>query len=308
MTIDFDLLKKLCGIHATSGDEAPMTRFVLDYVEEHAPNWKAKPQVIAGEAFQDCVMLVFGKPRTAVFAHLDSIGFMVKYGQELVKIGGPRTRHNWKLLGKDSQGEIECEMNVPEGSDKAYYKFDREIDRGTRLAFKCDFRTSDEYVQSCYLDNRLGVYNALKLAETLENGVICFSCYEETGGGAVQFLARYLYETLSVKQALISDITWATDGVKQGEGVVISLRDSGIPRKAYLNKIVEIAKDSGIAYQLEVEDAGGSDGNQLQRTPYPFDWCFIGAAEDNVHTPDEKVHKHDIVCMIKIYQELMAKL
>ena len=59
---------------------------------------------------------------------------------------------------------------------------------------------------------------------------------------------------------------------------------------------------------MEVENAGGSDGNALQRSPYPFDWCFIGAPEDFVHTPDEKVHKSDIEAMTQMYNYLMINL
>ncbi|MEQ9658001.1 MAG: aminopeptidase, partial [Fulvivirga sp.] len=69
-----------------------------------------------------------------------------------------------------------------------------------------------------------------------------------------------------------------------------------------------LAKDSGVDFQLEVEGGGSSDGRELQVSPYPFDWCFIGAPEDNVHSPDEKVHKHDIQCMIELYRYLMANL
>ena len=142
----------------------------------------------------------------------------------------------------------------------------------------------------------------------LENGVDVFSSWEEHGGGSVGYIARYIYEQLNVKQALISDITWVTEGVKHGKGCAISLRDSGIPRKRYVNKIVEIAKKSGIPYQLEVENAGGSDGNGLQRSDYPWDWCFVGAPEDNVHSPDEKVYKKDILSMVSLYKELLKKL
>ncbi|MDA7787349.1 M20/M25/M40 family metallo-hydrolase, partial [bacterium] len=88
----------------------------------------------------------------------------------------------------------------------------------------------------------------------------------------------------------------------------ISLRDSGIPRKSYVRKIVNIAKQNAIKFQLEVEDAGGSDGNALQKSPYPFDWCFVGAPEDHVHTPDEKVNKEDINEMVKLYKVLMKEL
>ncbi|MEM1138127.1 MAG: aminopeptidase [Bacteroidota bacterium] len=303
-----ELLKEMCQVHAPSGNEGQMKSFILNYIKANVSSWKVKPEIIQGKDFQDCLILVFGKPRTAIFAHMDSIGFTVKYGTELVKIGGPRIKHNYLLCGADSKGEIECEMSVPEGSKKAFYKYERDIERGTELIFKCDFRTSDEFIQSCYLDNRLGCYNALKVAETLENGIICFSCYEETGGGSVGYLGKYIYENYGVRQALISDITWITDGIKHGKGVVISMRDSGIPRRSYLNRIITLAKESAIPFQLEVEDAGGSDGNQLQKSPYPFDWCFIGAAEDNVHTPDEKVHKKDIGAMLNMYKYLIAAL
>jgi putative aminopeptidase FrvX len=158
------------------------------------------------------------------------------------------------------------------------------------------------------MDNRLGIYNALRVAETLEDGLIVFSCYEEHGGGTVGFLANLMVNQYQVHQALISDITWVTDGVQHGKGTAISMRDSGIPRKVFLNRIIELAKVSNIPFQLEVESAGGSDGSELQKSPYPIDWCFIGAPENFVHTPDEKVHKSDIKSMISLYQHLMEKL
>ena len=304
-----ELLKKLCNIHAPSGNEVKMKEFIVEYITENAASWKVQPQVIQGDELQDCLILVFGKkPTTAIFAHMDSIGFTVKYGNELVKIGGPRTRNNWLLTGEDSQGPIECELKASADGKHISYAADRTLERGTELVFKCDFRQSDEFVQSCYMDNRLGVWNALQVAESLENGIICFSCWEETGGGSVGYLAKYIYEYYGVRQALISDITWVTDGVKHGKGVAVSVSDSGIPRRSYLNKIIALAKESEIDFQLEVEDAGGSDGNQLQKSPYPFDWCFIGAPEDNVHTPDEKVHRHDIKCMTALYKYLMERL
>ena len=73
-------------------------------------------------------------------------------------------------------------------------------------------------------------------------------------------------------------------------------------------EIIELAKDSGIQFQLEVESAGGSDGTSLQKSDLPIDWCFIGAPEDNVHTPDEKVHKFDIMTMVELYAYLMKHL
>ena len=121
-------------------------------------------------------------------------------------------------------------------------------------------------------------------------------------------LAKFLYEKYHVHQALVSDITWITEGVHHGEGVVISMRDTGIPRRVFINKVIALAKQSGIPFQLEVEGSGGSDGTELQKQPYPIDWCFIGAGEDHVHSPDEKVHKKDIEAMVEMYRYLMKQL
>jgi putative aminopeptidase FrvX len=306
--MDFSLLKDLQAIHAPAGDEAPLRDFVIDYVKKNKAHWKVQPDLVYGDDFQDCLILKFGNPRTAIFAHMDSIGFTVRYGKELVKLGGPRLISGTQLVGKDSKGFIETELVVNGDNKKTSYKLNREIDRGTNLTFKPNWRDEGDYIQNCYMDNRLGMWNALKVAETLKDGVIVFSCWEETGGGSVGYLGKHIYEKWSVRQALISDITWVTEGIPHGEGVAISMRDSGIPRKSYVRRIIDIASKNKIKFQLEVEDSGGSDGNGLQKSSYPFDWCFIGAPEDHVHTPDEKVHKGDVAEMVKLYEVLMKEL
>jgi len=301
------LLKQLCELRASSGDEVCVRDFLINYVEKHSNDWASKPTLYYGDEFQDSLVLVFGKPRTAIFAHMDSIGFTVAYENELVKIGGPRVKHGYRLVGSDSQGEIECGL-VVEDSGELFAHFPRIIDRGTPLTFKPDFRETSTSVQCCYMDNRLGVYAALNVAETLSDGIICFSTYEEHGGGSANFLAHFIYSKFQVRQALISDITWITDGVKAGRGVAISMRDSYIPRRQFLQRIIRLAHESKVPFQLEVESAGGSDGAELQKGPYPIDWCFIGAAEKHVHTPDEWVNKKDIKSMIALYVFLMKEL
>lgn len=302
------LLKQLCSIHAPSGNEKMLSEFLLNYIDTHKVQWKTQPEVITGDEFQDCILLIFGKPNAAIFAHMDSIGFTVRYGKQLVRIGGPDLKSGYKLVGEDSQGRIECTLKYDEEEHELSYEYDREIERGTELVFKSDFRETEETVQSCYMDNRLGVWTALKVAETMENGIIAFSCWEEHGGGSVAYLAKYIYEQYGVKQGLISDITWVTEGVRPGKGVAISMRDSLIPRRSYVQKVISIAKESGIPYQLEVEGAGGSDAKELQHSAYPWDWCFVGAPEDNVHSPDEVVNKADIESMVALYSVLMQKL
>lgn len=309
--IKLKLLEDLVAVRGASSDEGQIKEFVLKYVQENKTNWKCQPEIIHGDGFQDCVILVFGKPRTAIYAHIDTIGYSVGYENELIKIGGPRTIEGIELVGADSIGEVETELMVIEGEEgdvTLKCVSDRAIDRGTILTLKPNFRSTGESIQSPYMDNRLGVWNALQVAESLENGAIVFSTYEEHGGNSVGFCAKYLMDNYGVYQALISDITWVTAGVKHGGGVAVSMRDSGLPRRSYLNRIIDLANESGVKYQLEVESAGGSDGTMLQKSHLPIDWCFIGAPEDNVHTPDEKVFMSDIIDMVDLYKYLMTHL
>lgn len=284
-----------------------MKEFLLKFIQKEKKNWKSKPEIYHGDEFQDCIILKFGKPRTAIFAHMDSIGFTVRYNNQLLSIGSPDAEAGTILVGEDSMGPIECTLELDK-EHHAFYKFGRPIERGTSLTYKPDFRENQSEVQSPYLDNRLGVYSALQVLEKIKDGVIVFSGWEEHGGGSVPYLAKFIYENWKVKQALVSDITWTSEGVEPGKGVVISLRDRNIPRKKFTEKIIAVARKRKVKFQLEVEGSGSSDGRELQLSPYPFDWCFVGAAQQNAHTPDEKVHKDDIKSMIELYGWLMKDL
>jgi len=239
---------------------------------------------------------------------MDSIGFTVRYDNRLVPIGGPEAETGFELVGSDSKGMIETKMIADLKEGMLCCDFQRPIERGTDLVFKCDFRETEQIVQSCYLDNRLGVFIALQLAETLENGAIVFSCYEEHGGGTVPFLIKYLWDKWQIRQCLVCDITWKTEGVNLGNGVAVSIRDSRLPRKVFIEKVLKIARESGVKFQLEVEGFGGSDGKEIQSSPYPVDWIFIGVPEENVHSPHEMANKEDIRWMLELYQVLMQRL
>lgn len=298
----FELLSK----HSVSGDESEVAGFLFNYVSKRSSSWKVQPSVYFGEDFHDCLLLKFGTPRTAVFAHIDTIGFMTRYQNQLIAVGGPEIEEGTRLVGKDSKGEISCRIVGDE--DALFHDFPRGIDRGTRLSFEQNIRLNEEYIQAAYLDNRLGIYNALELCETLENGWVVFSTYEEHGGGSMPFLLNFIQKEAPIRQALISDITWITEGVEHHKGVVISIRDKFIPRKVFIDKVISLAEKSSIPFQLEVEAHGGSDGREVQFSPHLIDWCFIGAPEDQVHTPNEKVSLFDLDCMLKMYRYLMEKL
>lgn len=302
-----EFLRSLLEVHSPSGEEVNMKRFILNYVNEHSHNWKVKPQIVQGEAFQDCLMLIFGKPEVAAFAHMDTTGFTVRYQDQLIPIGGPEVKGDEILTGRDELGGIDCALALND-EYQLHYKFGRAIQSGTSLVYKSNFVEEPSYYYSPYLDNRVGIYNLLKLAENMENGALVFSCWEEHGGGSVPFLVKFLYEKYRIGKMLISDVTWISDGIGFDEGVVISYRDQNIPRKSFLNTITNLAIENEVQFQVEVEAHGSSDAREIQRSPYPIDWCFVGPPIENAHSKLEKVSKKDLKTMISFYQILMSQL
>lgn len=311
---DYSLLEKLCAIHAPSGSEYTMAEFIYNYIELHKHTWKTIPKIYKDDEFQDAIVLVFGSPRTALYAHVDTVGYTVGYNSEIIPIGSPQPTSNTILVGKDALGDIACKIVFPVEHDerlhdeKLRYSYSRDIARGTTLTFKPSFVEDETYIYSPFIDNRAGVWVALKVAEQITDGAIVFSTYEEHKGGSVQFIQRFLYETYKVRQALISDITWVTNGVHFGKGCAVSLRDSYIPRKLYLQKVLAILQQARLPHQLEVEQTGGSDGSYLQQSPYPIDWCFVGAPQESSHSPLEKINKEDLESMRAAHTALMKNL
>ncbi len=301
------LLKELCTIHSPSGEEIHMRDFIIQYVVSEMKNWKCRPRLVYGDTFQDCLILEFGNPTVAAFAHMDTVGFTVRYQNQIVPIGSPDVYGGEILTGTDDLGLIECTLELDD-EHHAFYKFGRGIATGTSLVYKNNFRETKSYITSPYLDNRVGIFNLLKVAETLENGLLIFSAWEEHGGGSVPYLVKYMYEKYNISKALVSDITWITEGVHFNKGAVVSFRDQRIPRKSFIQRTSDIARQSGIPWQIEVEAYGSSDGREIQASPYPVDWCFVGAPIEKPHSDHEKVHKNDLNSLVELYKVLMAHL
>ena len=132
------LLQTLCEIQSPSGAEAPMRDFIIAYVKKHMHAWKQQPKMFYGEGWQDCVVLVFGKPNSAAFAHMDTTGFTVRYQDQLIPIGSPEVEGGEKVIGRDALGEIECEVHLNK-EGQLRYKFGRAIQSGTNLVYAASF-------------------------------------------------------------------------------------------------------------------------------------------------------------------------
>lgn len=299
MAPDLDLLCRLQSVPGPSGDEGAIAAFVQQQCEG-----------VAGTRVRnvhDLVLAVRGKPRVAVFAHTDTIGFTQGYDRRLIPLGGPRVEGGERVREVDGPGE--AEIRVRNRGDKPDWLLPKRVGKpGSRWVFADPLKIKGDRVRGPYLDNRAGVWNALMVLQRCEDVAVVFCpCEEATGRGA--FLgARLVYEELAIEQALISDITWHTKWIRCGKGPAVSYRDRMAPRRAYLERVLAAADASGVPYQHELEDSGGSDGHSLERSGYPVDWVFIGAPEKASHTPRSEALVTDLQGMVELYAHLIPAL
>jgi len=246
---------------------------------------------------RDCLIVRKGEsPRVALFAHIDTCGFTVGYGDpiQLISIGGPDFTSDTRIriLGS-TDGNTGKLISV----DERWTVKGLDCKPGDRLVYSAESVITKTTVKAPYLDNRAGIWAALYALQNCEQICVCFTTGEETGGSGAMICAKYIYEKLGITKTLVCDITWDTEFVHCGDGVAISRRDRWVPSQNYVNQLIGLADGSGIKYQIEIESDGGSDGGGIERSGCPIDWAFIGAPEKNPHCDNEEIDLSDLDAM-----------
>ncbi len=242
----------------------------------------------------------------AVFAHLDTTGWTLGYGKQLVRIGGPdgKPGDGVRPVRRPDAGNVLARRK--DGSWKVSGRTDAAP--GSRFVYAAVPELKDGQITAPYLDNRAGLWAALHTLKSCPAVALALSVQEETGSHGAGVTARRLSEKHGITQALIADLTWDTKHVKRGLGAAVSLRDSRVPRQRYLNRVLALAEESGVPFQREIESSGGSDGAGIDRSGVPIDWVFIGAPEKAPHTSRERVHVGDLQGMVSLLVYLVNGL
>lgn len=298
--MDLKLLQKLLSVDSPSGNEDEMADLLEEYMKKEVP--KAKIE----RAINNLIVLK-GKPTMAVFAHIDTVGFMATYDNLLTKVGNPTAKQNDRLQNI----KLGIEAKISEVAKKDLkYSSEKEIEVGTYLSFASNFKMDEENkkIHSAYLDNRLGIMNALELLKICDNIAVAFTTKEEHYGNGARVCAKIIYEKHKIDKILISDITWTTKNVKCGNGPIVSLRDDIIPHRRFIDKILKIANSSKIKYQMEVESAGRSDSAYIDTMGYPIEWCFIGVGIDNYETSQETCSIPDFDNCVSLCEKIISQL
>ncbi len=284
-----ELLWELLALDSPSGDEGVAADWLEHWLARTLPDARV-------ERLGDSVVTWRGeKPSVALFAHTDTTGWTLGYDKRLIRIGSPagKVGDHVRPAGWPDPG------NTLDRREDGFWKLKGKTDAlpGSGWVYADPPAQKGDEIRAPYLDNRGGVWAALQALAHCPNIAVAFTTSEETQGGGAITCARWLFETHGITQALISDLTWHTKHVRSGSGAAISLRDSSLPRRRFLGRVLALADASGLPWQREIESDGGSDGASVERSGVPMDWVFVGAPEKDPHTARERVQIADLQSM-----------
>jgi putative aminopeptidase FrvX len=297
---ELELLYRLSEIDSPSGDEGAFG----DFLERILPKMVDGLKTVR---LGDSLVVWRGKPQVALFAHIDTTGFTLGYDGDLIPLGSPDIRDGDLLRQVGGSGD-ERVVEIKEKSSLRLSASERHHEPGSRWVYDRNLVEHNGVISGPYLDNRAGVWAAIRTVAICENVAAAFTVGEETSGRGALICGQYLHSELNITQSIISDITWHTKHVRCGHGPAVSLRDRYAPRQRYLEKILRIAESSNIPFQREIESEGGSDGSYLQKSSIPMDWVFIGAPEQDAHSSLEKVHVSDLLGMAELMAYLVRRM
>ena len=301
---------------------------------------KAEIQGHADEVYTDALgnliarkgALKEGGKRIMISAHVDEIGLMITHVDDngfarFLPIGGinPLTCLGGRVLFMNgTQGVIGMErLEKDEHPDLPKYfidtgatsKADSKVGVGDVCGFERPLLDLGKRVVAKSMDDRVAAAIAVEAIKEVKPGVnelfFVFSVQEEVGiRGAIT--AAY---GVDPEIGLAVDVTRTGDtplGVKMevalGNGPAIKVRDSSfIADPRVVKWMVNEAKAQKLPYQLEVLEAGGTDGAAIQRTRAGVPAGCLSIPCRYIHSPSEMVDRDDVENSVKLLVGLLGK-
>ena len=273
-----------------------------------------------------------GGKRVMISSHVDEIGLMVTHVDDngfarFISIGGvsPFTCIGGRVLFMNgTQGVIGMERldkDEHPSLEKLFIdtgatsKEDSKVSVGDVCGFERPFMNLGKRLVAKSMDDRAAVavaVEALKAVKKTPNEIyFVFSVQEEVGlRGAIT--AAY---GVDPEVGIAVDVTRTGDtpkGVKMevalGKGPAIKVRDSSfIADPRVVNWMVNEAKAQGLPYQMEVLEAGGTDGAAIQRTRAGVPAGCLSIPCRYIHSPSEMVDVDDLQQCVSLLTGLLSK-
>ena len=327
--INLDLLKQLTETPGVAGREERIRQLVIT---------ELRPLVdeIHTDTLGNVIALKRGKGQRRVMlaAHMDEIGFMVRYIDERgflspQPLGGfdPRvlvaqrvvvhTRDGQALHGVLTPTTKPVHMLLPKEKpevpklDDFYIDLGLPADQVHALVSLGDSITMDrtlecvgENVIAKAMDDRTGVFTMIEALRRLGRHAVDIyavaTVQEEVGLRGATTAAHAIEPEVAI--ALDTTLAMDTPGLPEngavtrlGEGVAIKVFDASfIPNHKLVQHLRTIAERAGIRHQLEVLPRGGTDAGAMQRAGTGAAAITLSIPSRYVHTVNEMVNTGDL--------------
>ncbi|MHA1309583.1 MAG: M42 family metallopeptidase [Candidatus Helarchaeota archaeon] len=341
---DFELIKKLTETPGIAGHEDDIRKLIYDEIKDYCDK-------IIVDKLGNLICLKKGVdngPKIMIAAHMDTIGFMVKYidkngfiriepvggidsritiGQSVIifhnkeRINGVIAAKPIHLLDLEERNKVKKinELHLDIGA-KSKEDAENLVSIGDFLTFNYKFkRLANTVFTSGGLDDRAGcmvliqTLKSLKDVKHLNDLYFVFCSQEEIGTrGAIPSAFR-----INPDIGFVCEVTHAIDfpeikkekygDIKLGGGPVIDMGPNINPK--LFKKIVKIAKDKNIPFQLKVSGRPTpTDLRSIQMTHEGVATALISIPLRYMHTTIEVMDLEDINSTISLFTKLLPML
>ncbi|HOQ98696.1 MAG TPA: M42 family metallopeptidase [Anaerolineae bacterium] len=323
-----ELIRSLVEAYGPSGSEGQVRELISAQVQGAATS-------VRTDALGNLIATVKGTGggrRIMLAAHMDEIGLVASYVDEkgfvrFQPIGGVSTR---TLVGGrvrfagGLRGVIGAEQKDVGDLPRIDQLF---IDVGARSRESCPVAVGDvacfdrpfvdlgERLVAKAFDDRIAcavlIQAMQELGETAHEVSFVFTVQEEVGLRGAQTAAYGVDAELgiAVDVTLTGDTPQArTMAVGLGAGPAIKVKDRGMLAHQGVRRWMErTAQAEGIPYQLEVLEAGTTDGMAMQTTRAGIPVGVLSIPSRYVHTPSEMVDYQDVLNSVRLLVALLKK-
>ncbi|MCH5194012.1 MAG: M42 family metallopeptidase [Oscillospiraceae bacterium] len=337
--MNIELLKKLCLINGTSGDEGRVREFIISEIKDHC-DYSVDPlgNIIAVKKGKSPA-----KNKVMVSAHMDEVGMIVtsvKSDGTLtvssvggvdarvavgrpVRVGdsgiagvvGSKAVHNLSADEKKTAPKFSGLYVDIGAEDKA--SAEKLVSLGDRVHFVSDFAEyGDGFIKGKAIDDRFGCAVMINLiqSELPYDCTFTFVVQEEVGLRG----SRTAAYTVDPQFALVLESTTAADiplasGEKRccelGKGAVVSYMDRST---IYDNELYRLSKETaeklGIGWQTKTMVAGGNDSGAIHISRGGVRTLAISAPCRYLHSPCCVVKLSDLIECEKLASAMLEKM
>lgn len=336
--MDMKLLKELCETTALPGAEEKLQQIMIKQLKKHTSD-------IEVDCMGNVIAHIKGKgPKVVLDAHMDEVGFMVKYIDErgfvkVTPLGGmdPRIFYAQRVMIHGKEDLLGVVASIPPhvskmGNDKEVpevedciidlgmsgERVNELIKVGDLVSFCNPFHETKESVISKAIDDRIGLFvylEALKKTKNINCDLYVTATVQEETGLRGARLITPVYEpdyVVALEGTVSMNIPGIADDktlAKAMQGPEIRLMDRFlVANRKFSYFITELAEKNKIPYQITVKKAGSTNATAMQVTGKGSKAAVVSVPTRYLHSPSSLAYKQDISNTIDLIALLLQNI